>query len=236
MGKLKDMRDELTAAKLLDGLAEMAAGAAHELNNPLAVISGRAQMLYEAETDNDKKQMLSQLQQRTEEISQIVTDLMNFARPSPPQPETTELRNLLDSAVKKTAEAAKIEKMEVEFDSIDDLGDVYVDPEQIITALTNILSNALESYDDGFGAVRISPTPPQTEGFAAFEIADNGCGMDAATVAKAGQPFFSARPAGRKRGMGLAHAQRLIQLNKGSIHLTSRPGRGTTVTINLPRN
>jgi putative nucleotidyltransferase with HDIG domain len=235
MGKLKDMRDELTAAKLLDGLAEMAAGAAHELNNPLAVISGRAQMLYEAETDADKKKMLNQLQQRTEEISQIVTDLMNFARPSPPQPETTELRKLLDSAVKKTAKAAKIKKMEVEFDSIDEMGEVYVDPEQIITALTNILSNALESYDEGFGTVRISGKCPQTEDFAAFEIADNGCGMDAATVAKAGQPFFSARPAGRKRGMGLAHAQRLTQVNNGSICLISQLSQGTTVTINLPR-
>jgi signal transduction histidine kinase len=58
--------------------------------------------------------------------------------------------------------------------------------------------------------------------------------MDAETLAKAAQPFFSSRPAGRKRGMGLAHAQRLLQLNNGSLHLASEVGAGTRVRINLP--
>jgi signal transduction histidine kinase len=58
--------------------------------------------------------------------------------------------------------------------------------------------------------------------------------MDKETLRKATQPFYSAKPAGRKRGMGLAYAQRLIQLNKGSLNIKSEPGKGTTVTILLP--
>jgi len=67
-----------------------------------------------------------------------------------------------------------------------------------------------------------------------LQVSDFGCGMDREIVQKATQPFFSAKPAGRKRGMGLAYAQRLIQLNGGSLNITSKPGVGTTVTIYLP--
>jgi signal transduction histidine kinase len=67
-----------------------------------------------------------------------------------------------------------------------------------------------------------------------LQIADSGCGMDEETLRKATQPFFSAKPAGRKRGMGLALAQRIIQSNGGSLDITSQPGKGTTATILLP--
>lgn len=66
-------------------------------------------------------------------------------------------------------------------------------------------------------------------------IADHGCGMDAETLRKATHPFFSAKPAGRKRGMGLAYAARFIQLNKGTLTLASQPAKGTTATICLPQ-
>ncbi|MBN1391951.1 MAG: hypothetical protein JW947_04010, partial [Sedimentisphaerales bacterium] len=71
-------------------------------------------------------------------------------------------------------------------------------------------------------------------GFVKLTIADDGCGMDAETLQKATFPFFSNPPAGRKRGMGLAHAARLIQLNGGKLSITSQPGTGSTVTILLP--
>ena len=67
-----------------------------------------------------------------------------------------------------------------------------------------------------------------------IQVVDSGRGMDAQTLAKATHPFFSARPAGRKRGMGLAHAQRLIEINHGTLSLASQPDKGTTVTVALP--
>jgi len=67
-----------------------------------------------------------------------------------------------------------------------------------------------------------------------LKISDSGCGMDAETLEKAIHPFFSSKPAGRKRGLGLPFAIRLIQLNKGSFEMVSEPGKGTAVTILLP--
>ena len=234
LGELREGRSDLAAAKSLQAVAEMAAGAAHELNNPLAVISGRVQLLYDAESDEKKKETLRQVQERSEEISRIVSDLMSFARPEEPAPKMVSVRALIDAAVRRTAKAGRLKALVAELVSIDELGEVCVDDEQVVTAIANILSNALESYPQGKGPIRINGGCEQPEGFAAFQIIDSGCGMDANTLTKAVQPFFSARPAGRKRGMGLAHAQRLLQLNNGSLHLASRLGEGTTVTIRLP--
>jgi len=234
LGEIREGRSALTAAKSLGAVAEMAAGAAHELNNPLAVISGRVQLLYDAESDQKKKQTLKQIQERAEEISRIVSDLMSFARPEQPAPKMVSVRALVDAAVRRTAKAADLKALVVELISIDELGEVFVDDEQVVAAIVNILSNALASYPEGAGPIRIDGGCEQPEGFAAFQIIDSGCGMDANTLAKATQPFFSAGAAGRKRGMGLAHAQRLVQLNNGSLHLASRLGAGSTVTIRLP--
>jgi putative nucleotidyltransferase with HDIG domain len=234
LGELREDRGRLAELRSLAAIAEMAAGAAHELNNPLAVISGRVQLLYEAESDRSRKEALAQIQERAEEISRIVSDLMSFARPTEPAPKMISVRALVDEAVNQTAKRHKIKKLELELVSIDELGEVCVDDEQVITAIANILSNALESYPDRTGPIRIDGGCEQPEGFAAFGIIDSGRGMNADTLAKAAQPFFSAMAAGRKRGMGLAHSQRLLQLNNGSLHLASRPGEGTTATITLP--
>jgi len=230
------MRRELGSSQSLEAVSEMAAGAAHEMNNPLAVISGRAQLLYDAETDENKKQMLSQIQDRTAEISEIVSDLMSFARPKEPVRNTTEVGRLIEAAVERARREKKSGSLEVEFDCLDELGEVYVDAEQITLALSNIILNAFESYEGGEGSVKISGDCVQPERQAVFEIIDEGYGMDGATLTKAAEPFFSAKAAGRQRGMGLAHAKRLLQANGGWIHIKSEPGKGTVVTIGLGRS
>jgi len=88
------------------------------------------------------------------------------------------------------------------------------------------------SYADALGPVKITAEP--AEGAARLQIGDLGYGMDPETIRKATYPFFSAKPAGRKRGMGLAYAARFIQLNRGALAIESHPEHGTTVTITLP--
>ena len=102
-----------------------------------------------------------------------------------------------------------------------------------VKRLENHLSNALESYPGDNGPIKLSGRCEQQSGTSVFQIIDQGCGMDAETAQKGTQPFFSAKIAGRKRGMGLAHAQRLIQLNDGSLQILSKADKGTTVTIML---
>jgi putative nucleotidyltransferase with HDIG domain len=224
----------LIAADALNALAEMAGGAAHELNNPLSVISGRAQTLADSETDPQKKQNLRQIQQNAKEISAIIDDLFVFASPSEPRLTWTDHRQILDEAIQLASQKTKVEHIDTRIEVVGDVKNVFVDSAQIASAIANVISNSVESYADSTGPVKITASADKSGSFVKLTIADLGCGMDSETLRKATYPFFSNQPAGRKRGMGLAHAARLIQLNGGSLNITSLPASGTTVTILLP--
>jgi len=219
-------------AASVDALAEMAGGVAHELNNPLSVIAGRAQLLAEGETNNKKKRTLKQIQDNAREASGIVEDLMSFAKPTPPRTTKTEVKQIIDEAVELAGRRTKVEHVNAQVGVDPQVRAVLVDSAQIVSALAGVIANSIESYEDAMGPVKITAEP---EGAAVrLQISDLGCGMDAETLQRATHPFFSARPAGRKRGMGLADAARLIQLNRGTLQIESQPGEGTTVTLTLP--
>lgn len=229
-------RQPLTPTEVsMDALAEMAAGAAHELNNPLAVISGRAQLLSEAESNQEKKQILEQIHENANEASEIIEDLMSFAEPPKPRPAPTKITQMIDEAIQLTSRKANIEELDIQIEVADDIENVFVDSAQIVSAIANIITNSAESYGDDIGPIQIAAGIETETDMVKLSIKDSGCGMDERTLQKAIQPFFSARPAGRKRGMGLAYAARLIKLNNGSLNIESQLDIGTTVHISLPR-
>jgi len=219
----------------MKALAEMAAGAAHELNNPLAVISGRAQLLSETESNQEKKQILEQIHENANEASEIIEDLMSFAEPPQPRPTRTDIAQMIDEAIQLAERKTNTEELDIQIEVADDIESVFVDSAQIVSAIANIIANAVESYRDNIGPVRIAAEIDTATQMVKLSIGDNGCGMDEKTLQKAIQPFFSARPAGRKRGMGLAYAARLINLNNGFLNIESEPDCGTTMSISLPR-
>jgi signal transduction histidine kinase len=215
-------------------LAEMAAGAAHEMNNPLSVISGRAQLLAKSENDAERKRILEQIQQNAGELSAIIDDLMSYANPEKPRPTETAVRQIIDEATDLTRQKKGVSQLDIKIDVPPDTSNVFVDSAQIASAVANIICNGLESYDSGSGPITIQTAADKAKGDITLQVIDSGRGMDEQTLARAAQPFFSARPAGRKRGMGLAHAQRLIEINNGTLDIASQPGKGTTVTVELP--
>jgi len=218
----------------LEALAEMAGGAAHELNNPLSVVSGRAQLLLESEHDPDKERMLKQIQDNASEMSEIINDLMAFANPQQPRPSQTGVREMLDEAIQLTYQKTGVDHINSQIEIADGVQNVFVDSAQTVSALAHIFANSLESYSGELGPVKVSAEVDPSGDFVKLEISDLGCGMDSEVLRKATCPFYSAKEAGRRRGMGLAHAERLIELNRGSLAITSRLGEGTTVTISLP--
>ncbi|MGA2324468.1 MAG: HDOD domain-containing protein [Sedimentisphaerales bacterium] len=217
-----------------DALAEMAAGAAHELNNPLSVISGRAQLLAKSENDPDRKRILEQIQQNAGELSGIIDDLMSYANPEQPRPTETAIGQIINDAVDLTKQKKQMNQLDIKIDITPDTPVVFVDSAQISCAISNIICNGLEAYPSGAGAIAIEVSANKMNRTVNMQVIDSGRGMDEQTLARATHPFFSARPAGRKRGMGLAHAQRLIEINHGTLSLASQPDKGTTVTIVLP--
>jgi len=216
----------------VEALAEMAAGVAHELNNPLSVIAGRAQLLAQAEGDGQKRHVLEVIQENAREASSVVDDLMSYARPPVPRAARTAVGQIIEEAVQLAGQKAKAEHVNAQVQISPEVKDVLVDSAQVVVAIANVIANSIESYADPLGPVKITAEPGDEH--LVLQVNDLGCGMDEATAGKATNPFFSAKLAGRRRGMGLAYASRLIRLNKGALEIESQPRHGTTVTITLP--
>jgi signal transduction histidine kinase len=191
-------------------------------------------MLARAETDKEKKDILNQIQDNANEASAIIQDLMTFAQPPRPRPARTDVRQIIDEALLLAGRKTNTEHINVQLKVADDVKEVFVDSAQIASTLANIITNAIESYRGELGPIKITAEQAGSGGLVRLQVMDLGCGMDAETVRKATHPFLSAKPAGRKRGMGLAYAARFIQINNGGLHIESQPDIGTTVTIHLP--
>lgn len=233
VGALRAARTELARAKSLQSLAEMAAGAAHEINTPLAVISGKAQLLADTETDPQRQQMLQQIIQRSQEISTMISQLLTFAKPPAPTKKRLAVQHIIEKALEKAVAICPHIRQHLQQDGQPDLT-VFVDPDQIASALSEILINAIQSYPQQAGDVWITCQAVVDQNHVGISVRDQGCGMDAQILQKVTDPFYSHRSAGRRRGMGLTVAQRLVELNGGHLIIHSVPEKGTTVTVQLP--
>jgi signal transduction histidine kinase len=218
----------------LEMISEMAAGAAHELNNPLAVISGRAQMLARSCNDQSLEDALHLIHGQAVRASGMVSELMQFAKPEPPRLRTIRFDRLVSRIVGEWCRGSSLTN-----DHVTTIWDhrgveATVDPEQFRTILEAILANAAEATKPTNAQVRIHSPSRRGDDTVVLSIEDNGIGMEPAVLKHAFDPFYSYRQAGRGRGMGLARARRLAEINGGTIRLTSSPGIGTTVWIEIP--
>jgi signal transduction histidine kinase len=115
-----------------------------------------------------------------------------------------------------------------------DVPTVMVDPKQVAAAMTEVMDNALSATDASSGHITIHAAFDPYSSRVAVTISDNGCGMDESTLKRAFDPFFSSKPAGRRRGLGLPKALRWVESSGGSMRIESRPEQGTRTLILLP--
>ncbi|MDH7598541.1 MAG: HDOD domain-containing protein [Sedimentisphaerales bacterium] len=217
---------------IYQALAEVASGLAHEMNNPLAVISGRAQLLAETASDEQVQKACQQIHQQAQELAALLEGLMAYAEPPQPHRHKVTVDQILEEALALTRQKLASQTLDIVLDGPGKELLLEVDSAQLASALANTIVNAFQSYQDQPGQVRIR-IQRQADALSICVI-DQGMGMDAQTCAKATLPFFSARPAGRQTGLGLAFAERLISINGGQLRISSQPGQGTTVEIELP--
>jgi HD-like signal output (HDOD) protein len=248
--QLQNAQSELLRSKMLVVVGEMAAGAAHEMNNPLAVISGRSQLLASQLKDPKFKAAATLIFEQSHRLSQIITELMDFACPTKPSVSDCDVQQLVQQAIAEAKAATDSADRTVEVVA-PDVPAVTADPKQVAAALAEVVANALqatdrqengreaggpegETSDAGFGHVSIHVAFDPYSQRVVLSVADDGCGMDDHTAKCAFDPFFSAKAAGRRRGMGLAKALRWVEASGGSIRLESRLGKGTRAVILLP--
>jgi len=214
-------------------VGEMAAGAAHEMNNPLAVISGRSQLLATQLKEPKLRHAANTIAEQSHRLSQIITHLMEFAKPVPPNIQQVDLAELLEKTIYEVKGLTEPAGRKIEV-TMGEVPPVKVDGQQVQAALVEVLHNAVQATDEGTGEIIIHAAYDSFSSRVVVSVSDNGCGMDDTTLKRAFDPFFSSLKAGRRRGLGLAKALRWVESSGGSIRLESHQGQGTRAMILLP--
>jgi signal transduction histidine kinase len=198
----------------LRALAELAAGAGHEINNPLAVISGQAQYLLVAEHEPARRKALTTIVGQTQRIHQTLTQLMQFARPQPPQLQRVDLGGLLRDAASAVQALADERQVRLTLTEPAPLT-LLVDPAQIRAALVALVRNAVEAAPAS-GWASLLADGDAARGLTLI-VEDSGPGPSEADREHLFDPFYSGRKAGRGRGLGLPTAWRLARQHGGDV-------------------
>jgi signal transduction histidine kinase len=233
--------ERLHSAKLAS-LAELAAGAGHEINNPLAVISGQAQYLLGhqadllvADTEGAVSKVLHTIIGQTKRIHSLIRELMLFARPVPARLTKVDLPTLLGEVSASLVELAEKKRVQLAVFARPEQLPILTDAEQVRTVLTNLLRNAIEAAPlDGWARLVMHEgrNPDEIEVF----VEDSGPGPTPEQQPHLFDPFYSGRSAGRGRGLGLPVAWRLARNQGGDVSLAARrAGQPTRFVVTIPR-
>lgn len=229
-----ETQEQLLCVRTMAGVGEMAAGAAHEINNPLAIISGRAQLLAAAAGDDKQSKALKTIIEQTERASAIISELMRFAEPEAPKGIRFDVRQLLAERLDHFEDVHEKSLVKIRRRLPKKLPDAFADVQQIGTVFDAVLTNASEAVaQDGGGRIEIRVQHNKLESTLGIVVEDNGPGLPSGVLGRAFDPFFSAKGAGRQLGLGLTIAFRLIELNFGRIELGNGEN-GALVTLTIP--
>jgi signal transduction histidine kinase len=215
-------------------IADVAAGAAHEINNPLTVISGRAQLMRESSDDPQARAAWDAIATQAHRISNTISELMEFASPAPPRAEPIDPADLLEGVIAHAAGRNLPNEPGPRFDKKVEPATpaIWADRAQLQVILHELVDNATIACTAG-GYVKLSARADRHDGVL-LSVEDDGCGMDAETLAAAITPFYSSRQAGRGKGLGLARAWRYAVNNHGQLWIDSTRWQGTSVYLRLP--
>ena len=229
--ELRDAQRELRRKEQLTAIGELAAVVAHEIRNPLAIISNSVAGLRRyGLLEDEKDTLLRILSEESSRLNGLVSNLLTYARPIVPNRQLASVRELLRRTELSTALKGPLE-LETTEDT--EAGPVSADPILLRQVLDNLVDNAGQAMN-WRGTVKIAVRAMTKDGRpgASISIQDHGEGMDTRVSARAKDPFFTTRPTGT--GLGLAIVDRIVEAHGGDFVIESQPGIGTTATVFFP--
>ena len=225
----------------LEALAEFAAGAGHEINNPLATISGRVQLLLQTEKDPVKRQALSVIGGQVHRIRDMIGDTMLFGRPPTPQPENVSLVESVHKAIAEQQEHADRFGVNMEFQVSEQKDTVWADQNQFIVAMGCLLRNSIEAIglsdrndSNKTVCIRFTTVIEEQQEYAELTLLDSGVSFSDTDQIHLFDPFYSGRQAGRGLGFGLCKVWQIVKGHHGKIVVESIPDEFTTFKIYWP--
>lgn len=226
---LSAAQDRLSESDAMVRLGQMAAGAAHEMNNPLTVISGRAQLLLETAPNESTRSAASTIVDGSHRLSDLITALHVFADPPTPSAEDVKLEALV-RGMAQTVRDRLGSGLDLSSDLSSGPTEVRLDQSLVSRVLAELVANAAETGSPVSLTARIDPMDDSL----VFEITDRGPGLSERALQRAFDPFFSEKPAGRQPGLGLARARRIAELLNGTLTLANANDGGAIATFSMP--
>jgi len=220
-------------------VGRLAAGVAHEINNPLTGVLTYTHMLpRRKDLADDIRSDLETIAQSTERVRKIVKGLLDFSRQTKLDREPTEVNRLVRSAISLMENQALVKGVDIKFNPAENLPMLTLDRDQLQSVLLNIIINALDATDpDGDITVSTGISLSASDGGkkgVEIAIADTGCGIPPENLDKLFDPFFTTKEVGQGTGLGLAVSFGIVQRHGGTIRVQSEVGRGSTFSIWLP--
>lgn len=240
----KRMQAALVQAQKMEAIGQLTGGLAHDFNNLLTVIIGNLAALQDHRPgDTEVNEFVEPALQSARRGVQLIKRLLTFSRQQPLEPEAVDIGQLIGS-LGKLVRRSLPESIAVSTDLSSASIHALADPGQLESALLNFALNARDAMPEG-GRLHIAARPVELAAdaaafdvnagqYALIEVADNGCGMDAATLSRVYEPFFTTKRFGLGSGLGLSMAYGFVKQSGGGISIQSQPGQGTTVLMVLP--
>lgn len=240
----EEVQEALRQSQKMEAMGQLTGGVAHDFNNLLTPIVGTLDMLQRRGVGGEREQrLISGAVQSADRARTLVQRLLAFARRQPLQPVSVDVAKLVNGMGDLVASTTG-PQIRVVVDAPPDLPAAIADPNQLEMALLNLSVNARDAMPEG-GTMRISASTEwvckghrsrlPTGDYLCLSVADTGIGMDASTLARAVEPFFSTKGVGKGTGLGLSMVHGLASQLNGALTIQSSPGLGTNVELWLPR-
>lgn len=234
---MKELERQLIRSESLANMGQLAMGIAHEINNPLAGISGVLQVLQSRfDDDSSEHKALVTAQKDLKRASGTIKDLLNFTKPNPPAKKLVDINNILIESIDFIHYQPGGENITLIKDIDENIPLVNIDPDQIQQVITNLILNSIAALSKKSGTEGIMEFTTWFDRNHVFiQIQDNGIGISADKINKIFDPFFTTKGSGKGTGLGLSLCDRIINDHGGIISVRSEPDQNTTFLIKLPR-
>jgi PAS domain S-box-containing protein len=231
--KQLELKAQITSR--LASVGEMAAGVAHEINNPLTAVTGYAQLLVGREDiPSDIRSDLEAINDGARRVAGIVRTLLAFSRQTKPQRKLVDINELIESTLVLRAYHLRVNDIEVVTRLATDLLETVADPGQIQQVLLNLIVNAEMEMKLAHGKGKLTITTEKSRNTIKICVKDNGPGIKPKVMDKIFDPFFTTREVGEGTGLGLSLCYGIVAEHKGKIYAESKPGKGATFIVELP--
>ena len=240
MQKINASSDSLNsdqAVYLERKMAEFAAGIGHELNNPLASIGGRVQLLMKTTSDEQLRRDLSDIYSEVRRAGDLIADIRLFACPPSPVLDNVNITDLLRDVINSYSNLCAEKSIRLEFSTSVSQPIIKADYSQMNVLFSAVIRNSMEALENDSRKFdkRIAASIKHVGTDVEVIIEDNGPGLTDEEKERAFDPYYSARQANRGRGFGLCKAQKIAQMHDAKITIESNPNEGTRVIVELKR-